>query len=85
MLTENFETFSTQSLIKRRIFSNVALIMVWIGAAIAIGAVVYRFLTNGEFPSLTLIVSVLALIVSVPVYRERMLISKILNRRGQVG
>ena len=82
MSRQNLESMSTESLQQSERLSRFALHSVWIGAAIAILAYVIKGFMSSEFPGITLLMAVLALAASVPVYFERKKMLDILMERS---
>lgn len=81
MTSEVFTNYTTAALIKRVKFSSLALYTVWAGGTIGILASLSQIVTSGGIESTTFVVSVLALLVSIPVYRERQQIIEIVQDR----
>tara|TARA_Y100000588_G_scaffold359888_1_gene419250 strand:- start:1096 stop:1347 length:252 start_codon:yes stop_codon:yes gene_type:complete len=77
-----FENFTTEQIKKRKRLTTLALNLVWIGACIGILAAVSRLFTNGAIEETTLLFSLITILVSVPVYRERKRIDHILSQRS---
>jgi hypothetical protein len=82
MTTETFETLPTDKLQKRKRFNTIALYLVWLGAALAIVASLYRYSLDGLFPTETFAMAMIALLASVPVLLEKRKVSRILSGRG---
>lgn len=83
MTSEVFTYYSTEALIKRIKFSTLALYTVWVGGTIGILASLSQIVTSGGIEATTFVVSVIALLVSIPVYRERQQIIEIVQDREQ--
>lgn len=81
MTSEVFTNYTTESLIKRIRFSSLALYTVWAGGTIGILASLSQIITSGGIESTTFVISVIALLVSIPVYRERQQIVEIVQDR----
>ncbi len=81
MTSEVFTNYSTEALIKRIKFSTLALYTVWIGGAIGILASLSPIVSDGGIESTTFVVSGLALLAAIPVYRERQRIIEIVQER----
>ncbi len=76
-------SISSEGLQRKQRFASFALSMVWMGASFAVGAAFYRLSLSGEFPTITFVVALIALLASVPVYREKRMIRSILRQRSQ--
>ena len=83
MTVQALENIPTKSLNNRKKLAGFALYAVWLGASFAIGAALYRFFTDGLIPIRTIETSLMALVVSIPVYRERKRILAELEKRGK--
>lgn len=81
MTSEVFTNYTTEALIKRIKFSTLALYTVWAGGAIGILASLSKIVSSGGIEATTFVVSVLALLVSILVYRERKRIIEIVQDR----
>ncbi len=81
MTSEVFTNYTTEALIKRVKFSSLALYTVWIGGAIGILASLSQIVSSGGIEPTTFVVSSLALLASIPVYRERQHIIGIVQDR----
>lgn len=79
--SSQFETFTLSQLIKRKRFSDIALYAVWTGGLIGIGAAISKVFTAGGLETTTLVVSVLALLASLPVFREKQRIIEVIRRK----
>ena len=82
MSIQDFNSFSTKSLVRRMKMSNVALIIVWIASAITIAATVYKYNVTAEFPVMTFVFVIVALMASIPVFFEKKQIDNILKERN---
>ena len=74
-------TLSTQSLLAKKKINTLALWTVWVGAAIAGGAVLFQLVASGQFYSLPFMAALIALMFSWPVYNERFEVVEILAER----
>lgn len=83
MLKQSFESMSTESLRQQSRLSNIALNTVWLGAAFALVAAVLKGAVTGLTPGITVLMALLALLASVPVYRQRQKMVQILAGRGR--
>ena len=76
-----FQAFSTTKLIQRLKLSNVAIYVVCIGASIGILTSSLSFFFSGEFATTTAIMSLIALLASRLVVREKRQIKLVLSQR----
>ena len=82
MQTSNLESYSTESLNKKKQLDTIAIYTVLFGAIFAIGASFYRFNLDATFPTITFVSSIIALIAAIPVYLEKQKIAAILMQRS---
>lgn len=82
MTTTSLEDMSTKELSVRKKFAEIALKLVWSGAAIAIAAVLFRYLLEGVFPATPFFTSIIALLISIPVYQDKKQIALELVQRS---
>ena len=78
-MNENLDLLTTEALIKRRNLSSFALILVALGASIAIIASFYSLSQNGIFPTNTFLASIIGLMAAIPVFLERQKIIELLD------
>lgn len=81
MSRQILDSMSTRNLDQKNKLARFALIAVWLGGAIAINATIIRYAMTGYFPTETLVMAIIALLISIPVYRERQVIVDILRSR----
>ncbi len=84
MVAESFEHHNISSLRKRKKLSYIALLTVWIGGIIGVSAAISKTIQTGDPEILTFIMSLLAVIASIPVLLERQKISRVLKTRNQL-
>lgn len=82
MALSELQQQSTESLQAKSRFSQIALLTVWIGAGIAIAAVLFNLMARDLFPATTFITALIALLASIPVYRERRQVQTVLAERA---
>ncbi|MCB0628232.1 MAG: hypothetical protein R2824_14900 [Saprospiraceae bacterium] len=83
MNSSKLRSLSTKSLRFMNRFSRIALLMVWIGAGIALTAVLFSLVARGWFPSVTFFSTLAGLLLSIPVYRERQQVLAVLAERSK--
>jgi predicted membrane channel-forming protein YqfA (hemolysin III family) len=83
MVAEGFEHHNIKSLRKRKKLSDFALMVVWICGIIGVSAAISKTLQSGEPEILTFLMSVIAVIASIPVFTERQKISRVLKSKNQ--
>ncbi|MFY0687357.1 MAG: hypothetical protein JXQ90_09340 [Cyclobacteriaceae bacterium] len=79
-MTNHLNLLSTVELIKKSRICAIALAVVWTAAAIAILASLYSAIT-GDFSAQTFIMALIAFAASIPTYRTKIKIDKIIHDR----
>lgn len=82
MRSVNFETWPTRNLLNQKRFSIAAVAIVWTGAAFAFGAAMFQLLNVGNLPTTTLLVAIIAVVASIPVYLDAKRIARVLRNRA---
>lgn len=83
MQSEVFQNYSTEVLKKRIRFSNIALCTVWGAGLLGVLASFSKLTTTGTVETVTLVISLVSLLASIPVYKEKQKIIGILKNRNR--
>ncbi len=82
MIFERFDTYTSEKLSRRAVLSNLVLCTVWAGASVAMIVGSFRLIeSSGEIGLTTVVVSMLALLASIPAWLQRQKIYKVLALR----